>query len=196
YAVKITTMDGISWQKYMLVNQSPKYREDQKYFVRKSLDGTLLYYKEIEEGVLFMGKEDVSGIEPVFTRDEQFVFRYPLTTGTEWQEVTLTRLLIKTGPPQKTVFKIVEEIPVTIKVETTDDTVKVPAGVFHDCVRITMHGYAYKDAGNYVGRTLVDVNETSWYAPGVGLVKMVREESTESQALDKGSMTIELEEFG
>jgi hypothetical protein len=196
YAVLITTMDGINRQKYMLVNQSPKYREDQKYFVRKSLDGTLLYYRETEEGVLFIGKEDTSGMEPVFTKDEHFVFKYPLTTGTEWEQVTLTRLLIKTGPPQKTVFKIIAEVPVTFRIETVNDTVKAPAGVFHNCVKITMRGHAYKNAGNYVGLTVVSINETSWYAPGIGLIKMVREESTASHALDKGTMVVELEKFG
>jgi hypothetical protein len=56
-------------------------------------------------------------------------------------------------------------------------------------------GSEFKDAGNYIGRTIVRVNETSWYAPGVGLVKSIREETTESQALDKGQLIIELELF-
>ena len=196
YFVEMTTMDGINRQKYMIVNQAPGYKEGQQVFVRKSLDGTLLYYKKTEEGVLFFGKEDTSGIRPVFTRDEHYVFRYPLTTGSEWNTVTLTRLLKKTGPPQKTEFQIVAEVPVTSRVEATDDTINVPAGLFHGCVRIRMQGYAYKNAGNYIGLTIVSVNETSWYAPGIGLIKMVREETTESQALDKGKMTIELEKFG
>jgi hypothetical protein len=196
YAVIITTKDGITRQKYMLVNQSPKYLEDQKSFVRKSLDGTLLHYRETEEGVIFIGKEDTSGMEPVFTKDEHYVFKYPLTIGTEWEKVTLTRLLIKTGSPQKTVFKIIAEVPVISRVESVSDTVKVPAGIFHNCVKITMKGHAYKNAGNYIGLTVVSVNETSWYAPGVGLIKLVREESTESHALDKGTMIIELEKFG
>ena len=34
-----------------------------------------------------------------------------------------------------------------------------------------------------------------WYAPGVGLVKSVRRESTTSQALDKGEITLELEAY-
>jgi len=196
YAVVITTMDGKNRQKYMLVNRPSKYRDDQKYIIRKSLDGSLLHYRETEEGVLFMGKEDTSGLEPVFIKDEHFVFKYPLTTGTEWENVTLTRLLVKTGPPQKTVFKIIAEVPVKFRVEAVNDTVRVPAGIFHNCVKITMRGSDYKNAGNYVGLTIVSVNETSWYAPGIGLVKMVREESTESHALDKGTMVVELEKFG
>ena len=108
----------------------------------------------------------------------------------------MTRIPKKTEPPQKTEFQIVAEVPVTSRVEATDDTINVPAGLFHGCVRIRMQGYAYKNAGNYIGVNIVSVNETSWYAPGIGLIKMVREETTESQALDKGKMTIELEKFG
>ena len=58
-----------------------------------------------------------------------------------------------------------------------------------------MTGSAYKDAGNYVGLTLVNVEQTNWYSLGVGLVKMERIESTQSDALDKGTLLVELTEF-
>lgn len=196
YNIEMRTMDGVSRQKYMVVNQSPGQMEDKPVFIRKSLDGTRLYYRNTDEGVLFLGKEDTSGLKPVFTRDEHFVFRFPLTTGTQWESVIKTRLLRKTGPPQKTEFEIVAEVPVVSRIEATDDTVSVPSGIYQHCVRIRTKGSAYKNAGNYIGLTVVSIDETSWYAPGVGLVKMVREETTESHALDRGMMTIELENSG
>ena len=58
-----------------------------------------------------------------------------------------------------------------------------------------MTGSAYKEAGNYVGLTLVNVVQTNWYSPGVGLVKMERLETTQSDALDKGTLSIELVNF-
>jgi hypothetical protein len=75
------------------------------------------------------------------------------------------------------------------------DMVKVPAGAFENCMRVVMSGNAFVDAGNYVGKTIVRVTETNWYAPGVGLVKSVREESTKHRALDKGGIILELESF-
>ena len=121
------------------------------------------------------------------------------TTGrhnyTEWEQITYTRLLKKTGPPQRTEFKIIAEVPLEIKIESLEDTVIVPAGQFNKCMRIKMIGSAYKDAGNYVGLTLVNVEQTNWYSSGVGLVKMERIETTQSDALDKGTLLVELTEF-
>ena len=42
---------------------------------------------------------------------------------------------------------------------------------------------------------LRNVKQTNWYAPGVGLVKMERVETTRSDALDKGTLLVELTEF-
>ena len=196
YAVIKTTKDGIRQQKYIFLSLPEKMIEGQKVSVRKSLEGTLFYYLETEEGVLFFGKETIFDFESVFIKDEHYVLRYPLTVGTEWAGETLTKLLEKTGPPQKTEFKIIAKIPLQIKIVAIDDIVKVPAGTFHNCIRIEKSGSAFKNAGNYIGLTIVTVNETSWYAPGIGLIKLVREESTASHALDKGTMVVELEKFG
>jgi len=118
-----------------------------------------------------------------------------LEKNTQWQDISQTRLLVKTGPPVKTEFKIEAQIPLEISIDSTDDTVSVPAGNFHHCIKLTKQGAEFKDAGNYIGRTIIRVKETSWYAPGVGLVKSIREETTDSKALDKGQLVIELELF-
>ena len=119
----------------------------------------------------------------------------PFTIDKKWEQITYTKLLKKTGPPQRTEFKIIAEVPLEIKIESMDDTVIVPAGQFGKCMRIKMTGSAYKDAGNYVGLTIVSVEQTNWYSQGVGLVKMERIETTKSDALDKGSLLVELANF-
>lgn len=58
-----------------------------------------------------------------------------------------------------------------------------------------MSGSVFKNAGDYIGLTLINVEQTSWYAPGVGLVKIERLETTQRKVLDKGSLLIELAEF-
>ena len=107
----------------------------------------------------------------------------------------MTRLLKKTGPPQKTVFEIFAKVLMEAKIESLNEVINVPAGQFNNCMKITMTGSSFKDAGNYVGLTLVNVEQTSWYAPGVGLIKMERVETTKSDALDRGTLLIELAEY-
>lgn len=190
-----TTPDGTRQQKYIYTSLAKETVEGQVVSVRKSENGSLFYYREAEEGLLYSGREVQSGMARKFLRDEHLILAYPLETGAQWQDITQTRLLLKTEPLQRTEFKIIVEIPLRVSIDALNETVSVLAGIFYHCLKITKQGAEFKDTGNYIGRTIVRVKETIWYAPGVGLVKSIREEMTESRALDKGQLIIELELF-
>lgn len=195
YKVTKTTRDGVRQQKYIYTNLAQRTVDGQTVSVRRSADGSLFYFRETGEGVLYAGNELQVGAERKYVRDERIILHYPLKLGDQWQDNTTTKLLVKTGPPQKTEFKIVADLALDVSLDALDETVIVPAGIFRHCIKISKQGSEFKDAGNYIGRTVVRVKESSWYAPGVGLVKSVREETTESQALDRGELLIELELF-
>jgi uncharacterized protein DUF3108 len=195
YDVTLITRDGLDKQKYLLNNLGETNLNGSLVYLRQSLDGTKLYYSVSDEGISYLGSVENQGINPEINEDKQLVFPASLSVGTVWEQSTTTKLLKKTGPPQKTEFKIIADVPLEVKIEALDESVTVPAGRFDKCMKITMTGSSFKDAGNYVGLTLVDVEQTNWYAPGVGLIKMERKETTQRKALDKGSLLIELEEF-
>ena len=195
YNVSLITRDGLEKQKYILHNVGPDELNGQPVFLRKSLDGTILYYSISDDGIYYLGNLDSKATKPKFYADKRIVIPKPFAIDKKWEQITYTKLLKKTGPPQRTEFKIIAEVPLEIKIESMNDTVIVPAGKFKKCMRIRMTGSAYKDAGNYVGLTLVGVEQTNWYSQGVGLVKMERIETTKSAALDKGTLSIELTNF-
>lgn len=195
YNVSLTTRDGLEKQKYILHNIGSDKLNGEPVFLRKSLDGTVLYYSISNNGIYYLGSLDSRAINPKFYADKRIVIPKPLTIDTKWSQITYTKLLKKTGPPQRTEYKIIAEVPLEIKIESLDDSIIVPAGEFNNCMRIKMKGSAYKDAGNYVGLTLVNVEQTNWYSPGIGLVKMERLETTQSAALDKGTLSVELTHF-
>ncbi len=195
YDVALTTRDGLEKQKYFLNSLGKKELADKAVFVKHSLDGSALYYSENEKGITYLGHVSDLNLGRIFKPDEQVIFPYPIEKDSRWQTVTETRLLKKTGPPQKTEFKIVARVPMDATVESLSETITVPAGTFENCLKIIKSGSTMKDAGNYVGLTMVNVEETSWYAPNIGLVKMQREETTQSAALDKGNLLIELADF-
>lgn len=195
YDMKYTTMDGTFKGVYAVENLAPQLRDGEKVYVRRLLDGTNNYIRIDDAGILLAGREKTVDRESNYTPEKHYIFRFPLDSGTTWEDITFSRLLIKTGPPQKTEFHIVARVPVTLKIESMTDTVKVPAGSFSNCMRVHVSGDAFTNAGNYVGLTVVAIDETNWYAPDVGLVKSIRTETTKSRALDKGEMTLELREF-
>lgn len=80
----------------------------------------------------------------------------------------------------------------TFEIVQNQATVDVPAGTFENCLQIEGRGNTTvrTDRGNAVAH--VSVAQTDWFAPGVGLVKSVRVESSESPFLKDGSYTQEL----
>ena len=195
YVMTYHTMDGNFKGIYAVENLGPEKEGDRELYVRRLLDGSSSYFLLDNAGIRMTGhaKTDDGQVERI--EQDQYIFRFPLAIGTEWQGTTTSRALIKTGPPQKTEFHISAKVPVTARIESLTDTVTVPAGTFADCLRITLKGDAYTNAGNYVGLTIVTITETDWYAPGVGLVKSVRKETTTSKALDRGEIILELESY-
>lgn len=195
YDVAMITRDGLSNQKYILNNIGEGELAGSPVYLRHSLDGSLLYYSVSEEGIYYLGNMNTLNIEPEFKQDKELLIPNKIAVGTKWEETTTTKLLQKTGPPQKTVFKIIANIPLEVEIESLTETIDVPAGRFENCMKVTMEGFVFKDAGNYIGLTMVSVEQSNWYAPGVGLVKMERLETTERKALDKGTLLVELVNF-
>ena len=177
YSVSLTTRDGLENQKYILLNAGSKEIDGELVYRRESLDGTNLFYKITDEGIYYLGSVANELVDPKLSSFQSLVIPYPLILNKKWQQVTHT------------------EVPMEVEILSFQDIVNVPAGQFDKCMKVVMTGSSYKDAGNYVGLTLVSVEQTNWYAPGVGLVKMERLEKTQSEALDKGTLSVELTHF-
>ena len=195
YAMTYQTMDGHFKGVYAVENLGQEKINGENVYIRQLLDGSYDYIQVNEKGIFLKGSEKTVDFKTENKEADRYIIQYPLQVGNKWNETVVSKALIKTGPPQKTEFHIVAKIPVDVTIESMTDTVKVPAGTFTNCMRITLKGSDFVNAGNYVGMTVVRLNETNWYAPDVGLVKSIREESTKHRALDKGEIIIELEEY-
>jgi hypothetical protein len=195
YVMSYHTMDGNFKGIYAVENLGLKKEDGHEFHVRRLLDGSNEYFLVDNQGIRLVGREKNDGSNVHRVTLDHPVFQFPLVVGKVWQDITVSRALIKTGPPQKTEFHIRAQIPVTARIESMTDVVSVPAGTFDESMRIVLKGNEFTDAGNYVGLTIVKIEETDWYAPGVGLVKSIRKESTPSKALDRGEITLELESY-
>lgn len=204
YVVQSTTMDGTETQKYVIQAGEPRSWQGETLPVRVTLAGSRLFYRVNEKGVFRVATQRPDAAKPTAVSDDRrTVLRYPLEPGTAWQETSETVTLYRTGPPQRSEYHIKVPVNLEYTIQAANDSVKVPAGRFTNCLRIRAEGVKRQyDAGNYVGRTDITVEQTDWYAPGIGLVKSVRKESTSNKVLNHGSMqtfagslTFELESF-
>ena len=117
--------------------------------------------------------------------------------GKRWS-VPSTLALIESRTFARADRVIVRRYPVTLEktVSADDATIEVPAGLFHDCLLVTGQGRTSvrTDRGNASASVTVTTRE--WYAPGVGLVRLEREETSTSPFLKNGRQTWTLLEHG
>jgi hypothetical protein len=79
-----------------------------------------------------------------------------------------------------------------MKVESLDESVTVPAGSFEHCLKVEGEGRFFILADARIGASEVPVTQTEWYAPDVGLVKLVRSEALDTANIVGGTVTMEL----
>ena len=80
-------------------------------------------------------------------------------------------------------------IDLVLRVEPGRHAVEVPAGRFDDCVLVIGEGSRFVPADRNNTTAEVHVVEQSWFAPGVGLVKVDRREESESVFMKSGRYT-------
>jgi hypothetical protein len=168
--------------------------EGQNLTPRMYQDGHHYYYAAQDDGVILVA-ERAPGDEVRTVQPDQFAIKYPLESGTTWPVVSQTYLLRRQifSPTAVVMVPITAPIDVTYKIEAKDDIVRVPAGTFRNCLRIHGTASAVRDLGERIGEKEVTVDVVEWFAPGVGMVKMVRQEDSHPESYSAGIMTVELE---
>ena len=121
------------------------------------------------------------------------VLPYPLTVGRQWNSTTHTSVLEMTSHAAGHLYRIDAKVSLTYTVESTTDTVVVPAGRFSRCVRVKGIGVTTAQVRKQSGLAEIRIESTEWYAPGAGLIKVVRSETTSSSALPAGEYEMQLE---
>jgi hypothetical protein len=116
-----------------------------------------------------------------------------------WQVDTLwtveTGLYLIHSSPENEIDLSEKRLDMLFEIKSTDAVVDVPAGLFENCIEIEGYASMTLYADPRVGYIDVPIIQREWYAPGVGLVKMIRTEEIASSLYHGGSMTFELSEF-
>lgn len=192
YQLQLTTMAGTEKQKYYVSSLPAQIIDGKTTYIHRSLTGTQILFRQTDAGVSRVGFVVADGASLKTVVDEYLVLPNNPQVGAEWDSVALTQTLTS-GKPQG--MQVMAKVPVKNQIESIDDVVKVPAGNFQYCIRLHTSGFAFNSSLHFIGRTLVEIDQTSWYAPGVGLVKSVLIETTTSDALSRGELIMELESF-
>lgn len=157
-------------------------------------DGHVFYYGIRDEGIILVADRPAwHNAEPA--QPDQWVIRNPVAVGTSWPVWSKTHLLRRQlfSPTAVVSVPVVAPIEISYAIESLDATVTVPAGTFHNCLRLKGRGETVVDMGERIGQVEIFVDTTQWFAPGIGLVKIMREEDSRPESPAAGVITVELE---
>ena len=178
----------------VVANLGATMLEDQKVVPRIYEDGHRYYYADHDDGIVLVADRSV-GSKTAAEEPGQFVLKHPLEPGTTWPVSSQTYLLRRQifSPTAVIMVPITVPIPMTYTIESKEDVVRVAAGTFRNCLRVHGKATATRNLGERIGDGEVVVDVVEWFAPGVGLIKMVRSEETRPDSIPTGTMTMELQ---
>ncbi|WP_369857089.1 hypothetical protein [Candidatus Thalassolituus haligoni] len=164
--------------------------------VRHTSDGTDYYLLRNISGTYRVGKRTL--IEKAPRLDTEPVLVLPpadeLEQGITWNQSTRPYVIHST---QSHVAwnRGSNEFDMTYELAATGLELSTPAGEFHDCVRVEGRAVIGLYADPRLGYQEVEIVQSEWYAPGVGLVRLVREEPLDLAMFKGGTLTFELIDF-
>lgn len=167
--------------------------ENEPVFQRRTSDGTDYFILSDDSGFYRIAKRTVVEIEPRYEPSEIRVFPSPgdLDLGRVWSSTTRAYALHSVAT-----FAIEDpggkDIEMEYEITALDAEISVPAGTFENCVEITGTAVFPLYADPRIGYQDIYLTQKEWYAPGVGLVKLTREEPLDLEIFKGGSITFEL----
>lgn len=181
------------------IGNKPVYYPEGKtvsYPVRQSKQGTDYYIEEKDDGYYRVAKRLVVELKP--KPDPKPLLILPkgknLRVGYTWSAVG-NPYTVQWQPPFTEMNASIKPFDLLYEIAAMNETVETPAGKFEKCVRVEAYGRMTVYADPRSGYKEVDVSHREWYAPGVGLVKLEREEPVQLNIIKGGKLSMLLTQF-
>ncbi len=191
YSIVIETPSDKQTKSYSVYNIGRKTIDGKSYAVRHTSHGTDYYFTEDSTGVFRVGKGTSIGVQTRWDTPIRTVLKYPLEKDIKWQ-VNTHPYVLKRLMPQIESLKKSFTLPMLYTITSTNETITVPAGKFERCVKVVGSADLELFVNPLRGYVIVPFTSEEWYAPGVGLVKMTRQEELQADTMEGGSFTMEL----
>ncbi|VWX37205.1 hypothetical protein [Limnobacter sp. 130] len=177
------------------VGQSSFKTEDDeiKGMVRRTSDGTDYFIQERADGFYRVGKRVIVQTKPQADKTARLILPKGrnLRVGYTWTQDT-SPYVMHWMPPFIEANASIKPFDLVYEVASLDETVETPAGVFEKCIRLDGTGKMVFYADASAGYQEILINHSEWYAPGVGLVKLEREEPLNTSIMKGGKVTMAL----
>ena len=184
YADYFPTTPGYEWE-YDISRTIPEIHEPltQKSIVRnleiEIIDNIPHYPKIHASGKKYFFIKSTEGIIHQVPGENisSLVIGYPLSAGAEWSAASKLHLFDLPKKLDESWWDgISRDLTLEYTITDLEDPAEVPAGRFSNCLRIDAIGFLDLPRRLMLGVKVIKVEQTEWYAPGVGLIKKTRRE--------------------
>ena len=164
--------------------------------IRRTSDGTDYFVQERSDGYYRVGKRVIVETKPQADKEARLVLPKGrnLRVGYTWTLET-SPYVMHWMPPFIEANASIKPFDLVYEIAALDETVETPAGVFEKCVRVDGTGKMVFYADASAGYQEILINHTEWYAPGVGLVKLERDEPLNTSIMKGGKVSMVLTRF-
>jgi hypothetical protein len=169
----------------------------------ENMGGDPAVRRHVDSGIDYWLRSDKSGIYRIAIKTpldrhamaddpHRYVLMRPYAVGTKWEAPTTAYVLQRRSEVPKEIRRTHKPFAMVYSIQALDATVETPAGRFERCLLV---------AGRAAVRVYVDaqfnwrdiaLTAKEWYCPGVGLVRIERDEQSPSRFMLGGRLVMEL----
>lgn len=197
YQVTIEHPERLDTKQLMIESMGQTSLKEETVSIRTTSDGTDYYLAQRTDGIYRVAKRTLVESEPRLDASPRMVLPLPIAQakGKTWSTISQPYLIERVYEGMDVMTADMLQFPMTYSVLSLDETVEVSAGHFSDCILVEGQTDLSLYADARTGNTTVPITTREWYAPGVGLVKLEREEPLNTEVYKGGKITMELVRF-
>ena len=155
-------------------------------------DGTTFFYEITDQGIYRKGVKYLKN-NKINLDDGRIVLPSDIKVNKTWSNDSKTFLILRRYPYYD--YKATTNFKIDYKIVSLKETVKTPSGIFEDCILIKGEGQTNFIGDSEIGSIGIKITSEEWYSKRVGLVKMVREEKTDTDLFGTTRMIQLLEDY-
>ena len=156
-------------------------------------DGSIFFYKLKKDGIFRSGFAFAKDKNIKIEKQERMVLPSPIKIGQKWSVGSKTFLILKRYPYYD--YRATTNFLIDYEIISTNEIISTPTGKFRNCILIRGTGNTKFIGDSEIGSIAINILSEEWYAKGVGLIKSVRVEKTDSDLFGTTKMTQVLEGF-
>ena len=166
--------------------------KEKKIFPILREDGTTFFYEITDQGIYRKGVKYLKN-NKINLDDGRIVLPSDIKVNKTWSNDSKTFLILRRYPYYD--YKATTNFKIDYRILSLKETVKTPSGIFKDCILIKGEGQTNFIGDSEIGSIGIKITSEEWYSKRVGLVKMVREEKTDTDLFGTTRMIQLLENY-